>query len=112
MLGGDDREMLKEIKRHPLHERGRRKVGTRLQPCQLRSERSRRSDPADPRSRAGRFVEGSEGDGIGIRTNNFRDFLWCVGGSDAVRFELENGRILVLGTDDPNGLLHALSATR
>jgi hypothetical protein len=48
--------------------------------------------------------------GIGIRTNNFRDFLWCVGGSSAVRFELENGRFLSLGTDDPNGLMHALNA--
>jgi hypothetical protein len=34
--------------------------------------------------------------GLGIRTNNFRDYLWSIGGSSAIRLELDNGRKLAL----------------
>jgi hypothetical protein len=46
--------------------------------------------------------------GLGIRTNNFRDYLWSVGGSSAIRLELDNGRFIALSTDDPDGLMSAL----
>jgi hypothetical protein len=46
--------------------------------------------------------------GLGIRTNNFRDYLWSVGGSSAIRFELDSGRNIALSTDDPDGLKSAL----
>ena len=46
--------------------------------------------------------------GLGIRTNNFRDYLWSVGGSSAIRLELDNGHFIALSTDDPDGLMSAL----
>jgi hypothetical protein len=46
--------------------------------------------------------------GLGIRTNNFRDYLWSVGGSEAIRLEMDNGRVLMLSTDDCDALLRVL----
>jgi hypothetical protein len=47
--------------------------------------------------------------GLGARTNNFRDWLWIVSGSNAVTFRFVNGRTLSLGTDDPDNLIAAVN---
>ncbi len=50
--------------------------------------------------------------GLGIRTNNFRDWAWVISGRSAVVITMKNGRFVALGTDDATGLLAAIDAAR
>ena len=50
--------------------------------------------------------------GLGIRTNNFRDWMWNVSGTNAVDVRRSNGRHVVLGSPDAAGVIQAINAAR
>ena len=50
--------------------------------------------------------------GLGIRTSNFRDWLWIIDGSDVVMIERRGGRHVGLGSDDVQHLVHAIRTAR
>ncbi len=50
--------------------------------------------------------------GLGIRTPNFRDWMYIVSGSKAVDVRRRDGRHVVLGSSDPSAVMQAIDTAR